>query len=54
MACGVETPLPPRVLRDILDETVKALFDCLVIIISLATATAAVLMLYKCYDGSLK
>ena len=32
-ACGAEAPLPPRVFRDIPDETVKALVDCLVIII---------------------
>ena len=53
-ACGVEAPLPPSVLRDIPDETVKAVVDCLVVIIVLATATTAVLMLYKCYDGSLR
>ena len=40
--CGTEAPLPPRVLRDIPDETVKALVDCLVITIFLAVTTAAV------------
>ena len=32
-ACGAEAPLPPRVLRDIPNETVKALVDCLVTVI---------------------
>ena len=40
---GTEAPLPLRVLRDIPDETVKALVDCLVIITLLATATMAVI-----------
>ena len=31
LTCGTEAPLPPRVLRDIPDETVKALADCLVL-----------------------
>ena len=42
-ACGAEAPLPPRGLRDIPDETVKALVDCLVTFILLATATTAVI-----------
>ena len=42
-ACGAEAPLPPRVLRDILDKTVKVLVDCLVTFIFLATATTAVI-----------
>ena len=42
MNCSAEAPLPPRFSRDIPDETVKALVDCLVIIILLATATTAV------------
>ena len=43
MNCSAEAPLPPRVPRDIPDETVKALVDCLVIIILLATATTTVI-----------
>ena len=41
--CGAEAPLPPRVLRDIPDETVKALTNCVVSVIFLATATTAVI-----------
>ena len=40
---GTEAPLSLRVLRDILGETVKALVDCLVIIIFLAETTMAVI-----------
>ena len=42
-ACSTEAPLPKRVLRDIPDETVKALVDCLVTVILLATETTAVI-----------
>ena len=40
--CGTEATLPPDVPRDIPDETVKALVDCLVIIIFLAATTTTV------------
>ena len=42
MTCGTEAPLPPRVLRDIPDVTVKALADCLVMIIFMAVTTTTV------------
>ena len=41
-AFGAEAPLPPRVLRDIPDETVKALVDCPVIIVLLAMAEGSI------------
>ena len=43
MNCSAEAPLPPGVPRDIPDETVKALVDCLAIIILLVTATTTVI-----------
>ena len=46
-ACGAEAPLAPRILRDIPDETVKALVDCLVTFILLATATTALIYIVQ-------
>ena len=42
-SCSAEAPLPPRVPREIPNETVKALFFCLVLATFLATATLAVI-----------
>ena len=41
--CGTEAPLPPDVLGDVPEETVKALVDCLVITIFLAVTTTTII-----------